>query len=304
MKSNNPKQEIKEKEYENENFANEININNDKDLDIIKLSNVLEKMNLGENNITFSHNKEGNNLLYQSLKNESNSNSNSLSTSDNTQQPNLFNTNRNIIKFSCGSSYQNPIAQKVNNDIMSAQQMVPKMIMNKNAKEFFPPLKSHLNPKGVTKDNIFMYLRDQTSTITLQREVMGADEKELDYLINEFKGLFRKILKNKNGNYLCSDLFKACSQEQRIKILTELHGTLSEDCLDNFATHPLQVLIDRANNEKEYNLILESFNDYNKFLFAALDSNGAFTIQKIIERIPEKFRTSFNLIFTSFISLI
>ena len=192
MKSNNPEQEIKEKEYENENFANEININNDKDLDIIKLSNVLEKMNLGENNITFSHNKEGNNLLYQSLKNESNSNSNSLSTSDNTQQPNLFNTNRNIIKFSCGSSYQNPIAQKVNNDIMSAQQMVPKMIMNKNAKEFFPPLTSHLNPKGVTKDNIFMYLRDQTSTITLQREVMGADEKELDYLINEFKGLFKK----------------------------------------------------------------------------------------------------------------
>jgi len=304
MKSNNPKQEIKEKEYENENFANEININNDKDFDIIKLSNVIEKMNIGNNNITFSHNKEGNNLLYQSLKNESNSNSNSLSTSDNTQQPNLFNTNRNIIKFSCGSSYQNPIAQKVNNDIMSAQQMVPKMIMNKNAKEFFPPLKSHLNPKGVTKDNIFMYLRDQTSTITLQREVMGADEKELDYLINEFKGLFRKILKNKNGNYLCSDLFKACSQEQRIKILTELHETLSEDCLDNFATHPLQVLIDRANNETEYNLILESFNDYNKFLFAALDSNGAFTIQKIIERIPEKFRIKFNLIFTSFISFI
>jgi hypothetical protein len=133
---------------------------------------------------------------------------------------------------------------------------------------------------------------------------MGADEKELDYLINEFKGLFRKILKNKNGNYLCSDLFKACSQEQRIKILTELHETLSEDCLDNFATHPLQVLIDRANNETEYNLILESFNDYNKFLFAALDSNGAFTIQKIIERIPEKFRTSFSIIFTSFISFI
>ena len=305
MKSeNNPKQEIKEKEkeYENENFANEINIKDDKDFDIIKLSNVIEKMNIGNNNITFSHNKEGNNLLYQSLKNESNSNS--LSTSDNTQQPNLFNTNRNIIKFSCGSSYQNPIAQKVNNDIMSAQQMVPKMIMNKNAKEFFPPLKSHLNPEGVTKDNIFIYLRDQTSTITLQREVMGADEKELDYLINEFKGLFRKIIKNKNGNYLCSDLFKACSQEQRIKILTELHGTLSDDCLDNFATHPIQVLIDRANNEEEYNIILESFNDYNKFLFAALDSNGAFTIQKIIERIPEKFRIKFNLIFTSFISFI
>ena len=303
MKSeNNPKQEIKKKEYDNENFVNEININNDKDLDIIKLSNVLEKMNLGDNNITFSHNKEGNNLLYQSLKNESNSNSNSLSTSDNTQQPNLFNTNRNIIKFSCGGSYQNPIAQKVNNDFMSAEQMLPKKIMNKNPKEIFLP--SHLNLTLVTKDNIFMYLRDQSSTITLQREVMGADEKELDYLINEFKDIFRKILKNKNGNYLCSDLFKACSQKQRIIILTELRKNLSEDCLDNFATHPIQVLIDRANNEEEYNLILDSFNDYNKFLFAALDSNGAFTIQKIIERIPEKFRTSFNLIFTSFISFI
>jgi hypothetical protein len=83
-----------------------------------------------------------------------------------------------------------------------------------------------------------------------------------------------------------------------------LKPTISEDCLDNFATHPIQVLIDRATTENEYNLILDSFNDYNKFLFAALDSNGAFTIQKIIDRIPEKFRTNFNIIFTSFVGFI
>ena len=44
-----------------------------------------------------------------------------------------------------------------------------------------------------------------------------------------------------------------------------------------------------------------SFNDYNKFLTASLDPNGAYTIKKIIERIPNQFRSEFNYIFVSFI---
>ena len=44
-----------------------------------------------------------------------------------------------------------------------------------------------------------------------------------------------------------------------------------------------------------------SFNDYNKFLTASLDPNGCYTIKKIIERIPNRFRSEFNYIFFSFI---
>ena len=37
---------------------------------------------------------------------------------------------------------------------------------------------------------------------------------------------------------------------------------------------------------------------------ASLDPNGSYVIQKIIMRIPERFRTDFNLIFVSFISFV
>ena len=69
-------------------------------------------------------------------------------------------------------------------------------------------------------------------------------------------------MKDKNGNYFCKDLFKECTQEQRIKILNEFFQTLSEDCINNYSCHPIQVLIEKAS--LEYKLILHSFNDYNK----------------------------------------
>ena len=79
---------------------------------------------------------------------------------------------------------------------------------------------------------------------------------------------------------------------------------VSEDCCNNYATHPIQALIEFSSCEEEYKLILYSFNDYNKLLYASLDPNGAFVIQKIIIRIPERFRGEFNFIFTSFIRFV
>ena len=144
----------------------------------------------------------------------------------------------------------------------------------------------------------------QQKTIYLQRELRGANKNIIEFIINELDGIYREIIFDKNGNYFISDLIKVCEQKHRIKILEELSLTLSEDCLNCFATHPIQTLIDRAANETEYKYILISFNDYNKFLTASLDPNGAYTINKIIERIPNRFRSEFNYIFCSFIEFI
>jgi bifunctional DNA-binding transcriptional regulator/antitoxin component of YhaV-PrlF toxin-antitoxin module len=133
---------------------------------------------------------------------------------------------------------------------------------------------------------------------------MGASKEDIETIVKELLGTFRYIIKDKNGNYFCTDLFKKCEQNQRIIILEELSPFLSEDCVDNFATHPIQALIDRANTELEYKLIIYSFNDYNKLHHAFLEPNGAYTILKIIERIPDRYRTEFNFIFTSFVSII
>ena len=113
-----------------------------------------------------------------------------------------------------------------------------------------------------SRKNILESMTNQLSTICLQNQLKTISIGEIDYIINQLKGTFREIMKDKNGNYFCKDLFKECNQEQRIKILSELYQTLSEDCINNYSCHPIQALIEKAS--LEYKLILHSFNDYNK----------------------------------------
>ena len=155
-----------------------------------------------------------------------------------------------------------------------------------------------------SKASILNALQNQNQTIYLQKQLRVISKETIDYIIDQLKRIFRVIMKDKNGNYFTSDLFKECTEEQRIKILQELSPTLSDDCLNRFASHPVQTLIDRASSEIEFKLILYSFNDYNKLLYVALDSSGSYTIQKIIQRIPSRFREEFNFIFASFIGFI
>ena len=151
------------------------------------------------------------------------------------------------------------------------------------------------------RQNIFNAFVDQNATILLQKKLSTLSAEDIDYIINQLKGTFREIMKDKNGNYFCKDLFKECNQEQRIKILSELYQTLSEDCINNYSCHPIQTLIERASSELEYKLILDSFIDYKKMLSSSSTPKGAYTIQKIIERIPDRCRIEFNFIFSSII---
>ena len=181
---------------------------------------------------------------------------------------------------------------------------VPKMINNPKLAETFPIWQNTSSNFQLTKKAILTSLKNQKTTIILQKIIMEAKDEMIESIVNELKGEYRSIISDKNGNYFCNDLFRICNQEQRIKILSELYQTLSDDAVDNFASHPIQTLVDFASCEEEYKLILYSFNDYNKLLSASLDPNGSYVIQKIILRIPERFRADFNLIFVSFISFV
>jgi hypothetical protein len=129
-------------------------------------------------------------------------------------------------------------------------------------------------------------------------------EEDLDGIIKEMKGFYSSIIRNKNGNYFISDLLKVCSKEQRIEILKEIGKNISDDCIDEYGTHPIQTLIELANSEEEYKLLLYYFSDFNKVLKATLDQNGTYVIQKLIVHIPEKNRMEFNLIFVKFICIL
>ena len=142
---------------------------------------------------------------------------------------------------------------------------------------------------------------NQKLTKEFQKKLSGASEEFIDNIVKELIGSYRQVIKDKNGNYFCSDLIKKCNKKQRIQILKELSMTISQDCIDECGTHVIQKLIEYASGEEEYDLILCSFNDYNSIILSSMNKNGSYVIQKIIVQIPEKFRMKFNLIFVNFV---
>ena len=267
-----------------------------------------DKNKLEYSNITSQHSQKSinsNEIQNQSkissnLENEEINLSNSTSINSEMKNPSLnqYHPFKNLSYNPLSNNV--PIPQK---DIQSLpNKMIPKNIIYQ--KTNFSLSQSIIFPNGITKAYIISSFNDQQQTIFLQRFLMGASKEDIETIVKELLGTFRLIIKDKNGNYFCTDLFKVCEQNQRIIILEELSPFLSEDCVDNFATHPIQALIDRASTELEYKLILFSFNDYNKLLYASLEPNGAYTIQKIIERIPDRYRNEFNYIFISFVGFI
>ena len=155
---------------------------------------------------------------------------------------------------------------------------------------------SHLQ---LTQKTILNSFATKRTTLILQKALFEASKEEIDNIVNELSGKYRQIIKDKNGNYFCSDLVKVCNQNQRIKILKELSNTICDDCANNFGAYPIKTLIEFSSSEEEYNLLLNSFNNYNKLLFASIDPNGSKVISEIIEHIPEKFKKNFNLLFVS-----
>jgi len=149
----------------------------------------------------------------------------------------------------------------------------------------------------IKKTNILSAFNSQHDTILLQKMLKECSKEILGQIIKEMGGTFSIIIKNKNGNYFFSDLFKSCDEKQRIIILKELSLTLAEDCLNDFGTHSIQTLIEISSSPEEFELILSSFNDCSKISKAAINSNGFYVIQKIMNHIPETFRMQFNYLF-------
>jgi len=167
--------------------------------------------------------------------------------------------------------------------------------INQNDKESQIPL---------TQKTILSCFRTKNTTMILQKIINEASIETIDTFVKELTGCYNEIIIDKNGNYFCSDLFRVCSQEHRIKILKELTKNISDICVNKCGNNPIKVLVEYSSCEKEYELILDSFNDYNKLIYASYDSYGSYVIQKIFEHIPEKFRMKFNLLFITFIPYI
>ena len=193
------------------------------------------------------------------------------------------------------SSNDSKISSTLSNSIVSPGLETPICLTQKNEEK---------SQESFTKENILNSFKNQKLTKQLQKYLYEIPKETIDNIIKELSGTFRTIIKNRNGNYFCSDLLKVCNNEQRIIILKELSNTLNEDCIDEFGTHPIQNLIELSSSDEEYKLLLSSFSDCNKILMASLNQNGAFVIQKLIVYIPEKMRTEFNNMFIKLICIL
>ena len=274
---NDAKKEEKKENTTNEKEENEIYEEKKEDTKINKKDE--EEMKIGIKKENKNNDKEDDKKDEGGDKNEiiiekgnNNINSNNIPLA-----PNII--NKDFQDYSCNKNILN---QNINNTIPTSTQIL------------------HI----FSRQNILKSLMDQNQTINLQKQLRTISKETIDYIIGQLQGIFREIMKDKNGNYFCSDLFKECDQKQIIKILTEISPTLAEDCLNKYSSHAIQTLIDRASSEFEYKLILDSFNDYNKLLYVCLDPCGAYTVQKIIEIIPYRYREKFNFYFSLFIGFI
>ena len=166
-----------------------------------------------------------------------------------------------------------------------------------NIPSSIPNFQSQFQFINLTKNFILKCFSDQNETKMLQNMLMeNATNENIDSIVKELKGLFRNIMKNKNGNYFCSDLFKVCDQNQRIRILEEISSKISEDSSNRYSTHAIQTLIRFSSSEEEYKLILFSFDKCN-LLVACIDANASYVIQEIIKHIPERYRKHFDLLY-------
>ena len=73
-------------------------------------------------------------------------------------------------------------------------------------------MSNQINPATIqlTKETILSSLNNQQATKNLQTILMEAKNETIVSLVKELRGEYRKLILDKNGNYLCTDLFKIC----------------------------------------------------------------------------------------------
>ena len=156
----------------------------------------------------------------------------------------------------------------------------------------------------ISKEEIFSAISKQRTGILLQNSIKDMNSLEISNIIKELKGNFTKLMKDKNGNYFCSDLLKLCTSKQRLIILKEIIPEFISLSINQYSNHPIQILIELIELDEEIEYINYIFNSLEQFLNVCLNSNGSYVIQRIISNIPENKRNCINKLFLNCIHIL
>ena len=156
----------------------------------------------------------------------------------------------------------------------------------------------------ISKEEIFSAISKQRTGILLQNSIKDFNSLEISNLIKVLKGNFTKLMKDKNGNYFCSDLLKLCTSKQRLIILKEIIPEFISLSINQYSNHPMQILIELMELDEEIEYLNYVFNSLEQFLNVCLNSNGSYVIQRIISNIPENKRNCINKLFLNCIHIL
>ena len=132
-------------------------------------------------------------------------------------------------------------------------------------------------------------------TLLLQKKLMNdLSAKDINMIISNLKGHFSSLIIGKHSNYFMTDLIKKATKKQKIVILREVYSQIGKLALNEYGTHPIQTLVERASSKEEITMIINSIAKKNSFLSICTNSNGTFVIQKIISFFSETFIEKLN----------
>ena len=119
---------------------------------------------------------------------------------------------------------------------------------------------------------------------------------QIEELIPKLKGRFFNLMNGKNSNYIVSELIQNASKKQKLIILSEIYNQIDILAINEYGSHPLQALIEKASSKDEIIMIINAVSSKNKLIKIAKNSNGTYVVQKIISYFNENYRNKINKI--------
>ena len=171
-----------------------------------------------------------------------------------------------------------------NNQIEEIQKLNSKNIKNDNKN-----LKNHFNE--IQKD---FNLEEKYIKNLSNKDQLTVSQ--IEDIIPKLKGKFFQLMNGKNSNYLMSELIQNASKKQKLIILSEIYNQIDILAINEYGSHPLQTLIEKASSKDEIIMIINAISSRNKLIKIAKNSNGTYVIQKIISYFNENYRNKINKI--------
>ena len=147
----------------------------------------------------------------------------------------------------------------------------------------------------LNKDFLIQNLSYHKTAKLFQAQLSEEKNKNnIAQLINNLKGHFSTLFFGKNSNYFISDLILKATKNQKMLILKEIQFHIYKMCLNEYASHPIQTLIEKASSKEEIDIILQAICSYKKFIKICVDPKGTYVFRKILQCVNENFRLKIN----------